>query len=92
MAREDARQRVREGLSEVKTLAEAVKEAGEFIAAVEQGGGNHDQLDLTLLARWQYPVLTLGTLRALHSLGADITRCAGLFSGDELEQAIGGQH
>lgn len=76
----------------MKTLAEAVKEAGEFIAAVEQRAGTDDELDLTLLERWEYPVLTLGTVRALHELGADIARSAGLFSDDDLAKAIGGQY
>lgn len=69
-------------------ITSAVEEAGEYLAFFKALG---DGVTVQQLAEYPWPYLTLGTIRALHALGADIARYASLFTAEELEQAISRQ-
>lgn len=71
----------------MKTLAEAVQEAGPWLERLQR---SEDEVDVTILNHWGFPPLSLGTVRALYALGADIARCAGLFTAEDLARAING--
>jgi hypothetical protein len=66
-------------------LSDAVAEAGPFLALLEE---SQDKLDVTLLASWNYPPLTLGTVRALYELAAEICAAAGQCDLELLQQEI----
>lgn len=60
-------------------LGSAVEEAGSLLALLED---EQDELDVTLLAGWNYPPLALGSVRALYELAADICAAAGQYDAE----------
>lgn len=69
-------------------LGRAVEEAGEFLAAFEDGpSAPRDEVDVTLLGAWGYPPLTVGTLRALHALAKDMHDITSAYTLAEVERA-----
>lgn len=54
-------------------LSQAVRDAGAWLALLED---SQDELDVTLLNAWNYPPLTLGTVRVLYDLAHEISEIA----------------
>lgn len=70
-----------------RTLGEAVAEAGAFIASVSELDGR-DAVDVAMVGAWGHPPLTMGALRALYELAAEICAVAGQYDPELIDRRI----
>lgn len=67
-------------------LKHAAGEAAVFLGAFPETG---DDVDVRRLAAWPWPPLTLGTVRALYELAADICSVAGEYDAELVARRLG---
>jgi hypothetical protein len=66
-------------------LSQAVAEVAPWLALLEE---SQDELDVTLLGAWNYPPLTLGTVRALFELAKEISDTAAAYGAQDLDRVL----
>jgi len=66
-------------------LSQAVAEVAPWLALLEE---SQDELDVTLLSAWNYPPLTLGSVRALYELAKDVCDAAGACSAQDVDRVM----